>query len=96
MRGRKALDQAVFGILVHQEADGAAVHAVDRLAGIHEPLQGRQHQAVAAKRDDDVGGLRPGVAIALDQPAAGALRLGHVAGDEGDVLEFGCERGVSA
>ena len=62
------------------------MHAVDRLAGIHEPLQGRQHEAVAAERDDDVGRLRPGIAVAPDQPASRPLRFGPVAGDEGDVL----------
>ena len=46
-----------------------------------------QHQAVAAERDDDVGRLRPGVAVAADQPAAGLLRRRRVAGDEGDPLE---------
>ena len=50
------LDQVVGGIVVHQEADRAAVHAVDRLAGLHEVMQGLQHQAVAAERDDDVCG----------------------------------------
>ena len=46
---------AVLAVLVHHEADGAAVHAVDRLAGSHEFVQGLQHQAVAAECDDDVG-----------------------------------------
>ena len=87
MGGRKPFGEAVLGKLVHQEADRAAVHAIDRLAGIHEPLQGRQHEAVAAERDDDVGGLRPGVAVAANEPAAGLLRRRHVAGDEGDALE---------
>src|SRR5580700_12054137 len=90
MGGGQPFGEAVVGKLVHQEADCAAVHAIDRLAGIHEPLQGRQHEAVAAERDDDVGGLRPGVAIAADEPAAGLLRRRHAAGDEGDALETGC------
>ena len=90
MGGRKPFGEAVVRKLVHQEADRAAVHAIDRLAGIHEPLQGRQHEAVAAERDDDVGGLRPGVAVAANQPAPRLLRRRHVAGDEGDALEMGC------
>src|SRR5580704_3474089 len=101
MGGVEPLGEAVLGELVHQEADRAAVHAIDRLAGIHEPLQGRQHKTVAAERDDDVGGLRPGVAVAADEPAAGLLRRRHVAGDEGDALETGsnpalCHNGVGA
>ena len=90
MRRREPLGQRVFGVFVHQETDRAAMHAVDRLAGIHEPLQGRQHEAVAAERNDDIRGLRAGVAIPAGQPLARPLRLGHVAGDEGDALETGC------
>ena len=41
--------------LVHQKADGAAMHAVDRLAGPHVPMQRFQHQPVAADRHDDIG-----------------------------------------
>src|SRR5271167_5227537 len=87
--GGEPLGEALFRILVHEETDGATVHAVDRLAGIHEPLQGRQHEAVAAERDDDVGGVWPGVAVAPRQPRPRALRFGHVAGDEGDALVTG-------
>src|SRR5580704_14855362 len=89
MGGVEPRGEAVLGELVHQETDRAAVHAIDRLAGIHEPLQGRQHKTVAAERDDDVGGLGPGVAVAANEPAAGLLRRRHVAGDEGDTLETG-------
>ena len=64
MRRGEPFVQVRFGEFVHEKADGAAMHAVDRLAGIHEPLQGRQHEAVAAERDDDVGGLRPRIAVA--------------------------------
>jgi hypothetical protein len=53
--GGKPLAQALLVVLVHQEADGAAVHAVDRLAGFHQAVQGAQHQAVAAQRHHDVG-----------------------------------------
>ena len=47
--------RCVLVVFVHEEADGAAMHAVDRLAGVHELVQGLQHEAVAAERDDDVG-----------------------------------------
>src|ERR1700731_4533943 len=49
--GGEPLLEALLGKLVHEEADGAAVHAVDRLARIHEALQGPEHEAVAAERD---------------------------------------------
>ena len=73
-------------IVVHQEADGAAVHAVDRLAGLHEVVQGLQHQPVAAERHDDVGGFRLAIAISFAQPLIGLARLRRLAGDEGDML----------
>src|SRR5215813_6950431 len=90
LRGREPLMQIPFAILVHEKTDRAAMHAVDRLAGIHEPLQGRQHEPVAAERDYDVGGLGPDVAVALDQAPPRPLRRGHVAGHEGDALITGC------
>ena len=85
---RQALEQPVLAVFVHQEADRAAVHAVDRDAIVHEPVQCLQHQAVAAKRDD---GVR---AALLDGPIAGrkalkrVLRLRHVTRHERDVVEF--------
>ena len=87
VRGGEPLDQIVDGKVVHQETDGAAVHAVDRLAGFHEFMQGLQHQAVAAERDDHVGVLRLGIAVALLQPHIGLARLRRRGGDEGDMLE---------
>ena len=57
LRGGEPLAQLFGAVLVHQEADGAAVHAIDRLAGAHEAAQRLQHQPVAAERDDDVGVL---------------------------------------
>ena len=44
----QAFGEFFLGEFVHQEADGAAMHAVDRLAGFHELVQGLQHQPVAA------------------------------------------------
>ena len=81
------LDQAFQGKFIHQEADGAAVHAVDRLAGFHEFVQGLQHQAVSAERHDDVGGLRLDIAVTGLQPLIGLARLRRRTGDEGNVLE---------
>ena len=86
-RGGEPFDQIVQGELVHQEADGAAVHAVDRLPGIHEFVQGLQHQAVAAERHDHVGGLRFDIAIAGLQLFIGLARLRRRTGDEGNVLK---------
>ena len=84
---RQAFRQVVRGILVHEEADGAAVHAVDRLARLHEPVQGLQHEPVAAQRHDDIGVLGGDVAIAGGQPFERLLRLPDGAGDEGYAFE---------
>ena len=79
--------QVFLAVVVHQEADRAAVHAVDRHAGVHVLVQRLQHQPVAAERDDGVGRPGLGVAVARSQPLQGLAGLGHVAGDERDFLE---------
>lgn len=88
--GGEPFMQVRFGKLVHQKADGATVHTVDRLAGIHEALQGREHETIAAERDDHVGGLGPGVTVTLNQPPARLLRFRHSAGDKGNALVACC------
>ena len=49
------------------ETDSAAVHAVDQLACVHEPVRGLQHQAVAAKGATTSVGLLRRVAVAANQ-----------------------------
>ena len=83
---REPRRQVVRVILVHQEADGAAMHAVDRLAGRHELVQGLQHEPVAPERDNDVGVGRVRIAIARCQCGQRGLRLRDRAGDKGDPL----------
>ena len=68
--GGDALQQAVLGVVVHQEADRAAVHAVDRLARCQVAVQRLQHEAVAAQGDDDVGLGLGHLAVARAQPRA--------------------------
>src|SRR6266852_5822136 len=84
-----ALPQTVLLIFVHEETDGATMHAVDRLARAHQPVQGLQHEAVTAERHDDVGALRLNLAVARGQPGAGALRLRARTRDEGQLLGSG-------
>ena len=43
------------------------IHAVDRLAASQEAVKRLQHEPVAAQRDDDLGVVRPGIAIAVAQ-----------------------------
>src|SRR5438034_5494684 len=83
----EALRQMIRVKLVHQESDCAAMHAVDRLARAHEPVQGLQHEPVAAERDDDVGTLGGDVAVAGSEPLERLTRLGTGAGDKGYPLE---------
>ena len=82
--GGKAGGEVILGIGVHQEAHCAAVHAVDRNLHPFRRMQRLEHEAVAAERDHDFGPVERGVAVARDQPGAGLLGEGRVAGGEGD------------
>jgi hypothetical protein len=88
-RGADAFAQAVLGIFVHQEADRAAVHAVDALAGVHGVAQRLQHEPVAAKRDDHRGLGDVGLAIERGQPRSGLPRAGCLRRDECDDVGSG-------
>src|SRR5262249_60755058 len=81
------LSQLIRMKLVHEKPDRAVVHAVDRLARLHEPVQGLQHEPVAAERDDDVGVFGRRVAVAGGEPFERVTRLLDRAGDEGYPLE---------
>ena len=80
-------EEVVLTVLVHQEADGAAVHAVDRYAGQHEAVQRLQHQPVAAERHDHVGFFGGDAVVAPHQRIRRTARIGGGARDEGDPLE---------
>ena len=54
----QALDQAVLTVLVHQEADRSAVHAVDGDVIVEVAMQRLEHQAVASECHDGIGLLR--------------------------------------
>ena len=94
----EALQQLILAVVVEQESDRAPVHAVDRDAVVQVAVHGLEHLAVAAERNDDVGPLWRGLAIAGDKLAAGLVGFLHLAGDEGDVLEagHGCVDGLGA
>jgi hypothetical protein len=42
-------------VFIHQEADRAAVHAVDLLARAHRLAQRLKQKSIAAQRHDDIG-----------------------------------------
>jgi hypothetical protein len=96
MRRLEPRAQIVRRVFVHQEADGAAMHAVDRLSRVHVLVQRLQHQAVAAERDHDIGLLGVAIAIVPGELDIGGLRLAARAGDEGDpVVSRGFGHGLS-
>src|SRR5262249_16231588 len=68
LRGGEPPVQIVDAVFVHEKANGAAMHAVDRLTRAHVLVQRLQHEAVATERDDDVGRVRRGVAVTRAQP----------------------------
>ena len=95
-RRRQPGVQVVGGEFVHQEADGAAMHAVDRLARAHVLMQRLQHQAVAAERHHDIGIGGIVIAVELDQLRQRLLGLGACARDEGDpVISLGAGHGIA-
>jgi hypothetical protein len=69
-----ALNQLVRGIIVHQKAEPPAIQAEHRPFMGQRFMQDMQHVAIAAKRDDAVGCLYVGLAIAVDKPRQTFLR----------------------
>src|SRR6266702_1921513 len=89
-RRGKARMQIARAELVHQKTDGAAMHAVDRLAGAHMLMQRSQHQSVAAERHHDVGIGRIVIAVKLRKLRQRLLGLRARAGKEGNpVISLG-------
>src|SRR5690242_11073469 len=84
--GAQAVMQAIGAELVHQEADGAAMHAVDRLARSHERVQRLQHEAVAAECDNDIGALGRDIAVYPTKQRQRRLRFVDGTCDERNAL----------
>ena len=78
------LHQPVRPELVHQEADRAAMHAVDRHMTVEIAVQRLEHEAVAAERDDNIGVLGRARLVAPGQLCEAKLRRLGVGGDKGD------------
>ena len=66
--------ESVEPIGVHQKADASAMHAEDRHALREEAMQGLQHEAIAAQRNDDFGALRGNAGVPLAQLFESLLR----------------------
>ena len=69
------LDQAISVIVVHQEADRAQMHPVDRFAIVKAPPQRVQHRAVPAQGNDHFGLFLGIMAILVPQQRQHLLRL---------------------
>ncbi len=78
-----ALGQVFFAELVHQEADRAAVHAVDQLAGAHRLAQRLQQETVAAERHHHVGLGDRRLPVERDKLRRGGARIVGIRRHEG-------------
>src|SRR6267378_5604695 len=95
-RGGKPRMQIARAELVHQKADGAAMHAVDRLARTHMLMQRLQHQSVAAERHHDIGVGGIVIAVKPYQLCKRLLGLRDGARDEGDpVISLRAGHGIA-
>ncbi|MNU99693.1 hypothetical protein D3C71_898370 [compost metagenome] len=82
-RHRDALEQAFHPVVIHQEADGPPVHAIDTLAGIHRLVENLQHEAIAAECNDHLRLCKRRIAVNAFQHSQRRLRLLCCGGDEG-------------
>jgi hypothetical protein len=55
MRSGNALDQSIGLVVVHQEADRAELHAIDRQATLAMTMHGLQHESIPAERTEHFG-----------------------------------------
>ena len=78
-----AFGQIDFPKFVHQKADSSTVHAIDRNLATHITVQAFEHEAVAAKGNNDVCLVRRDMAVTVFQP------IHRILGDFG----FGCDKG---
>jgi hypothetical protein len=62
------------------------MHAVDRRSVAHVPMQGLQHQAVAAECDHDIGFLGRAITMELRELCQSRLCFGDRARDKGDLV----------
>ena len=76
--------EAIREVFVHQEADRAAIHAVDGCVERLHLVQGLQHEAVATKRDNHIGRLKRRLTVLRGQGREGLLRDGCLAGPKTD------------
>ncbi len=81
-------DQALVGVVVHQETDRSPVHSENRRPLRHELVQRLQHEAVAAQGDHDIGLLGSDVVVARLEKFLRLQGFFVLRGDDGDRLEI--------
>src|SRR5579875_3082831 len=67
---------------IHEKADRPLLHAVDRLVLANEAVERLQHEAIAAKCDDNIGCFRVHGAVAGDQAGLRRIRLRGAGGQK--------------
>lgn len=82
-RSLQAVCQVFLAVVIHQEPDRAAVHAVNGQARGDEAVHGLEHVAVAAQRHDHVGAV--GIPHAVEFP--GSLVSARLAAGELDATK---------
>ena len=87
--GAQPLPQSILGIFIHEEANRPAVHAIDRLRGVHCPVESLEHETIPAKRDDDIRVLGRAVSVESDEPLESLVRLCRARREECDQLGAG-------
>src|ERR1700730_5369904 len=89
--GRFHLVETLFEVdamkFVHEKANRALLHAVNRLVFTHEVVQRLQHEPIAAKRDDDIGCFRVYRSVARDEAGPRRICLWCAGGQKSDSLE---------
>ena len=79
-----ALDQAIETVVVHQEAHGPTVHAVDGLVVLEAPAQRIEHRAIAADGNDNIRFCFRHLAITADKLRKRVLCFGALGGEKGE------------
>jgi hypothetical protein len=77
------LNQVIFLVFVHKEADCAPVHPIDGFGIPEAAAQRIQHRAISTKRDNHIGIGLAVLSVALDERGQGGLGFGALGSEKG-------------